>query len=34
MASVEHVDRLLAAGCIDRRLDWLAREQKEWFSAR
>jgi Phosphotransferase enzyme family len=32
MASVEHVDRLLEAGCIDRRLDWLAREQKEWFT--
>ncbi len=33
MASVAHVDRLLEAGCIDRRLDWLAREQKEWFTS-
>jgi hypothetical protein len=32
MASVQHVDRLLEAGCIDRRLDWLAREQKEWLT--
>ncbi len=32
MASVKHVDRLLEAGCIDRRLDWLAREQKEWLT--
>jgi hypothetical protein len=32
IASVEHADRLLEAGCIDRRLDWLARAQKEWFT--
>jgi hypothetical protein len=32
IASVEHVQRLLDAGCTDRRLDWLAREQKEWFT--
>jgi hypothetical protein len=32
VASAQHADRLLQAGCVDRRLDWLAREQKPWFT--
>lgn len=31
--SAEHVDRLLAAGCIDRRPAWLARQLPSWFAA-
>jgi hypothetical protein len=30
-ASVEHVDALLAAGCIDRRPVWLATQLPSWF---
>lgn len=33
IASAEKVDRLLAAGCLDRRLDWLASEQAIWFAS-
>jgi len=32
IASAKHADRLLEAGCVDRRLDWLAREQEHWLS--
>ncbi len=28
--SASHVERLLAAGCIDRRLDWLAEQTTSW----
>jgi hypothetical protein len=30
--SAPHVDRLLAAGCLDRRLDWLAEQATSWLS--
>ena len=30
--SAPHVDRLLAAGCLDRRLDWLAERASSWLS--
>ena len=30
--SAPHVDRLLAAGCLDRRLDWLAEQASSWLS--
>ena len=30
--SVPHIDRLLAAGCLDRRLDWLADQSTGWLA--
>jgi Phosphotransferase enzyme family len=30
--SAPHVGRLLAAGCLDRRLDWLAAQSTEWLT--
>jgi hypothetical protein len=30
--SAPHVGRLLAAGCLDRRLDWLATKSTEWLT--
>jgi hypothetical protein len=32
IASAAHLDRLLEAGCVDRRLDWLADQQRAWFT--
>jgi DNA-binding CsgD family transcriptional regulator len=32
IASAAHIDRLLEAGCVDRRLDWLADQQPAWFT--
>lgn len=32
IASAAHLDRLFEAGCVDRRLDWLADQQRAWFT--